>query len=405
MLYFIDQTSEKDHHMVFNSSIIQSLLLIYPTQNLIFYGIPSNQKSVLSLLSEDEKKRLTLQPIIYSKPYNDNKFFKIWNFIKKERLRSKLFKEMFAATTSTDFVFLSITTFSSFYVFKKLKQKYDVNTLVTLHGDVDFIYNASNLYERINAYSHKKLFKAKANNFYYLLLNKIAKARLVADNYLNANEVFEVNHPFNVINFPFDNHNLNHDKPIILGHIGSMELDRKNSDYFYQLANNLSELIENRKLQFNTIGLITPPMLPFKNKWVVEIVGNSQPNKPDYLTREEYETNVLKLDFALFFFKEPHYIFRASGAVIDAIAFETPLIVLNHPFFYNLFKQVGQIGYLCKDLTEMEQIIRKIANNDDLIKSDFKLFKTNLRALRNQFTTVEIAKDIENQLNSSFKNQ
>jgi hypothetical protein len=405
MLYFIDQTSEKDHHMVFNSSIIQALLLIYPAQNLTYYGIPSNQTSVLSLLSDDEKKRLTLFPIIYSKPYNDNKFFKILNFVKKERLRIKLFKEMFAATISNDFVFLSITTFSSFYVFKKLKQQFDVNTLVTLHGDVDFIYNASNLYEQINAYSHKKIFKTKADNFYYLLLNKIAKTRLVADKYLNANEVFEVNHPFNLINNPLDNHNLDNDKPIVFGHIGSMELERKNSDYFYQLANNLFELIENDKLQFNTIGLITPPMLPFKNKWVKEIIGNSQPKKPDYLTRAEYEGNVMKLDFALFFFKEPHYIFRASGAVIDAIAFETPIIAFNHPFFYNLFEQAGQIGYLCNDITEMEQIIRKIAINDGAIKYDFNLFKTNLRALRNRFTTVQIAKDIETQLNSSFNNQ
>jgi hypothetical protein len=200
------------------------------------------------------------------------------------------------------------------------------------------------------------------------------------------------------------NHNLDNRDAIILGHIGSMELARKNSDYFYLLAKNLSDLIDNGKLKFNTIGLITPPMLPIKNKWVDEIVGNSQPNKPDYLTREEYESNVLKLDFALFFFKAPHYIFRASGAVIDAIAFETPIIALNHPFFNNLFEQVGQIGYLCNDIAEMEAIIRKIANRDDAIKLDFIKFKSNLRILRTRFTTIQIAKDIDNQLKGLCQN-
>jgi thymidine kinase len=139
-------------------------------------------------------------------------------------------------------------------------------------------------------------------------------------------------------------------------------------------------------------------MLPYKNSFVNEIIGNSKPEKPDYLTRNEYETNVLKLDFALFFYKEPHYIFRASGAVIDNIAFEIPIIAFKHPFFENLFEQAGPIGYLCDDLKEMEQIIRKIANKNEQVQSDFLIFKSNLKTLRTYFTTQQIAVDIQNQL-------
>lgn len=398
MLYFIDQTSEKDHHMVFNSSIIQALLLIYPTQKLVYYGIESNQKSVLSLLSNDQKSKLELRPIVYSKPLSENKFFKLINFIKKEKLRTQLFKEMFATTTSNDLVFLSITTFTSFYRFKKIRQKFEVKTIATLHGDIDFIYHATNLHEKVNAYLHKKIFKIKANNFYYLLLNKIAKKRLIADNYLKMEELFEVNHPFNVLNNPLEDHNLDNHKPITFGHIGSMELERKNSHYFYEIAHNLSDLIAHKTIKFNTIGLITPTMLPYKNSFVDEIIGNSKPEKPDYLTRNEYETNVLKLDFALFFYKEPHYIFRSSGAVIDNIAFEIPIIALKHPFFENLFEQAGPIGYLCDSLQEMEQIIRKIANKNEQIQSDFLIFKSNFKTLRTYFTTQQIAIDIQKQL-------
>lgn len=397
MLYFIDQTSEKDHHMVFNSSIIQALLLIHPTQKLVYYGIESNQKSVLSLLSDSEIIKLELRPIHYSKPLNENKFFKLINLFKKEKLRFKLFKEMFAETSQNDLVFLSITTFSSFLIFKKLKQKFVVKTIATLHGDVDFIYNATDNYEKLNAFCHKKIFNTKAENFYYLLLNKIAKKRLVADKYLNPDEVFEVNHPFNVLNHHSKKHDFDCDEPLIFGHIGSMEVERKNSHYFYQIANNLSDLIDENKIKFNTIGLITPPILPFKNNFVVEIVGNSKPNKPDYLTREEYETNVLKLDFALFFYKEPHYIFRASGAAIDIIAFEIPIIALRHPFFENLFEQAGSIGYLCENVGEIEQIIRKLANKDEQVKLDFLIFKSNLKKLRTFFTTNQISEDLKKQ--------
>lgn len=399
MLYFIDQTSEKDHHMVFNSSIIKILMLLYPNQKLTYSGINSNQESVLSLLTTTEKDRIILAPIIYSKPLNDNRFFKIINFYRKEKLRAKSIKQIFNATTTNDLVFLSITTFSSFYFFKKTKTKYPVTTIVTLHGDVDFIYNSYNYYEKLNAYFHKKIFKTKAQNFYYLLLNKIAKQRLVADNYLMPQEVLEVNHPFSVLNHYTDNENSIITKPITFGHIGSMELDRKNSHYFYQLAASFSDLIKSNQLKFATIGLITPPMLAYKNDNVVEIVGNTQPSKPDYLTRHEYEANVLKLNYALYFYQEPHYIFRASGAVIDNIAFEIPMIALKHPFFDNLFSQAGPIGYLCNNLQEVEQIIQKIVSNDAQTAADYRLFKSNIKVLKSYFTTTHIAADLKKQMN------
>mgnify|MGYP000397758725 FL=1 len=41
-IFFIDQTSEQDHHMVFNASIIKILQNIY-NENIDYYGIESNQ--------------------------------------------------------------------------------------------------------------------------------------------------------------------------------------------------------------------------------------------------------------------------------------------------------------------------------------------------------------------------
>lgn len=399
MLYFIDQTSEKDHHMVFNSSIIRTLLALYPEQRLVYYGVGSSQQSVKSLLNKEEFDRIELRPIVYSKAKSEAKFFKIINFVKKERLRFSMFKEMFKNAGKDDLVFLSITTFISFYFFKRLKRKFKTNTIATLHGEMDFIYQYSNLLEKVDGMVHKKIFKIQAPNFRYLVLNKIAKKILVKDGYLKEEEVLEINHPFSALRLPsqknFENQNA---FSVTFGHIGSMEIEHKNSHYFYQIAEEFKQEIIDKKAVFKTIGLITPVMLPHKNEWVEEVVGNTRPDKPDYLSRDEYESNVDQLDFSLFFYPENQYVFRASGAVIDAVAFKTPIVVLKHPFFDNLFAQAGPIGYICSDMKEFEDTIRKIIDRDNNFVADYKVFTENIKNLREKFTVEQIVSDLKNQL-------
>jgi len=399
MLYFIDQTSEKDHHMVFNSSIIRTLLALYPEQRLVYYGVGSSQQSVKSLLSSEEFSRIELRPIVYSKAKSEAKFFKILNFVKKERLRFSMFKKMFMDTGKDDLVFLSITTFISFYFFKRLKRNFQTNTIATLHGEMDFIYQYSNLLEKVDGITHKKIFKIQAPNFKYLVLNKIAKKILVKDGYLKDSEVLEINHPFSALQQPSEKKfEKQTDLPITFGHIGSMEIEHKNSHFFYQIAEKFKLQIIDKKAVFKTIGLITPVMLPYKNEWVQEVVGNTRPDKPDYLSRAEYEQNVDQLDFSLFFYPQNQYVFRASGAVIDAIAFETPIVVLNHPFFYNLFAQAGPIGYICSDMSEFEKVIEKIISKDIDVVADYKVFMENIKNLREKFTVEQIVSDLKNQM-------
>ena len=230
-------------------------------------------------------------------------------------------------------------------------------------------------------------------------MNKIAKKKLVSDGYLKENEIIEINHPFSTLTSPVKKqYEFNSSIPVCFGHIGSMEIEHKNSPAFYHLAQKFNVEIVEKKAVFRAIGLITPEMLPFKNKWVEEVVGNTKPDKPDYLSRIEYENNVNKVDFSLFFYPENQYVFRASGAVIDAIAFETPIIVLSHPFFTNLFSQAGPIGYICNDIGEIEAVLKKIINRDINMIKDFKKFKENIKLLRQKFEVVSITEDISRQL-------
>ena len=395
-IYFIDQTSEFDHHMVFNASMLKILNLIFLKQKHFHYGLESNINSIKTLLSEKDKKEIQFETIKHKKTSGSN-LKKLFNYFRKEIYRVNNFIHILKQSNEHDWIVLSITTFTSFLWFKILKIFYKTNTIVVLHGDVDFVYKTSSLYEKINGLFYKLIFKIKAQNFYYLTLNKIEKRFLVDDGWLKDKEVLEIEHPFlNIEEKKEDNITLN--TPISIGHIGSMEVKRKNSHYIFKLAEICKDLVNNNKISFRSIGLMTPNMIPYKNKLVDIFVGNEIDESPKYLSREDYEKELSSLDYIIFFYPKDEYVFRASGAVADFLAKNKPIICLKHPIFEYMFKHAGNIGYMCETLEEIKNLLEKITQNDDSYKHIYNEQIENIRIYKNNFSIHSVAKDLKKQL-------
>lgn len=397
-VFFVDQTSEGDHHMVFNSSMIKILLIIFNEASVVHVGIQSNQKSTQQLLDKRTKKRVVLAPIVYPVKKYTNTFLKVLNYTRKEYIRVKNFYSLLRKTNGDDVIVLSITTFTSFLCFKILKLFFKSQVLCVLHGDLDFVYNAVTFYEKVNGIFHRIIFKLKVSNFYYIVLNKIAKSKLVEDAILKSEELLEIDHPFNNLDQQLKPKEVVNNFPVQIGHIGSLEVTRKNSHLIYKLGEQFKFEIENKKLQLKAIGLCTPGLMPYKNKWVVEIVGNVNDKNPQYLSRNIYENELSTIHYAVFFYSPNQYVFRASGAIADAIAKSIPLIVFEHPYFNYLFKIAGDIGFICKDLDEMQQLITSILIKDKNITDRFVQQVENMKKLHNIMSVSYIAKDLQKQL-------
>lgn len=265
-----------------------------------------------------------------------------------------------------------------------------------MHGEVSFLYKSYNRLEKIDAWVHKKIFQTKAPNFYYLTLNKIEKAILVKDGYLKNEEVFEINHPYLNLEENYTDNPLNN--PIRIGHIGSLVAHTKNSHMLFELAEKCKDLVENHKVVFDAVGLLTPEMKPYLNKWVNLYVGNQDLSKPQYLSREDYENALSNLNYAIFFYPPEEYVFRASGAIADFISKGTPIIYLTHPIFDYFQKNVGEIGYKCNNLNDMQIVIENLANNTEYSKQKYQLHKKNVQKLKEQLQLKNIAEDLNNQL-------
>lgn len=393
-IIFIDQTSQYDHHQVFNAAMVEILMETFQSDNMICYGIRSSQASMYNIMAEAKRDEVDFISIKYPRTPK-SLFLKAFVFPLKEGKRFINFKKIFKKYNKPkDIILLSITTYTSFYLFRWLASKSKAKILCVLHGDMDYLYKAEGRYQKMNAFIHRKILGFKEqSNFKYIVLNKITKPILLKDKLLLEKEIVDVLHP--IVSEYDENPSLDFKTSINLGHIGSMELRRKNSHFLYRLAKSMKD-IEN--VNFFTIGLITPDIIRHKNNFVTEICGNKSENEPFYLPRKDYVDHLLNLDYILFFYPKDEYVLRASGAVSDFINFLKPVIALRHPVFEFFQTTYGSIGYICDTLQDIEVLILDMVKNPKRYQEQRKHQIENIKKIKTDSSALELSKELSNTL-------
>ena len=388
-LVFVDQTSIGDHHMVFNGAISEIFCKVYPQGHLYCYGTDSSQSSLKRFMPSEVLAAATFVPIRYPKTPK-SLFLKLFVYPIKEVIRYRNFKKIFKSLSKDDVLLLSITTFTSFYLFRRMARKSEAKLMAVLHGDMDYVYKTQGIVEKLNGWVHKCIMRiSPQENFRYITLNKVTKPILVSDGWLGCNDVFDIYHPImsEFENIPFENKS----DILRLGHIGSMEVRRKGSQLLYTLAEMLKE---EKVLSFVTLGLISPSVYAYKNEYVEEIVGNTADGRPAYLSREKYVAELKKLDYAVLFYPADEYVMRASGALSDILDFLIPIVALKHPYLAYYQKKYGEIGYLCKDLEEMKSVLVEMKNNPKKAQDRRKVQVANLLKIKENSAVDAVAEEL-----------
>jgi hypothetical protein len=110
------------------------------------------------------------------------------------------------------------------------------------------------------------------------------------------------------------------------------------------------------------------------------------------IASDEYERKMKGLDYALYFYPPHSYRLTASGALMDAIKYNKPVIALKNDFFKDVFGRAGDIGYLCEDLREMEDTIAAILTGQERPRYRGQL--ANLRKFREVHTYENLALEL-----------
>jgi glycosyltransferase involved in cell wall biosynthesis len=75
------------------------------------------------------------------------------------------------------------------------------------------------------------------------------------------------------------------------------------------------------------------------------------------MPRDTYERLLRETSYAVLPYDPDHYSLIASGAILDALAAGKPLIALRNSQFDEMFRVMGDIGYLCDGVAEMREVV------------------------------------------------
>lgn len=394
MIYVIDANSIAHTHVIFNVSMTKVLLRAYPNSDLAFYSAGSHLAKIAECLSDREKHRIDFHPLS-EKEIRKDKLGKIFKTLQNTIADLWLFVQLFSAAQKSNVgkVVILKAHPGSLLMAKYLKKFYPrVQVLAVMHGEIEFLYYANNSWEQSMGSIYRKILRVRAQNFRYVLLNKISKQLLVADGFLEPEEVVEIDHPY-----PYTNGfsaAVKLELPITIGQVGSVML-RKNAHLIYRLAESHSNDVINGLLRFVTIGPIDEDALPYKNGLVADFTYGDQ---GAYITRDTFVRELRKINYAVFFYGPEQFILRASGSVLDAIDFNKPIIACRHPFFDYITEKVGNIGFICKDFAEMSETLGLIAKQDIAVLSQYEQQCANLEKFKQMHSIELIANEFKQQV-------
>jgi hypothetical protein len=98
------------------------------------------------------------------------------------------------------------------------------------------------------------------------------------------------------------------------------------------------------------------------------------------MTRADFIRGVSPLHFVVLPYEQGSYTLTASGVLLDAIAWEKPIIARKIPIFEAMFEKYGDIGHLFGDDTELLEIVERILETPD--RSRYRNQVLNLRNAR-----------------------
>lgn len=190
----------------------------------------------------------------------------------------------------------------------------------------------------------------------YLVLEEAIRDRVVRNLSWLAGNIETLEHPIS----PNEGTNeiLDLDEPIRFGFLGTA-LKSKGYPLFVEAANAITAKY-GRRAEFHVIG-----RCPEESKSVKGTQALTRPPAAELLTREDFIRGVTPLHFLVLPYEAAFYSLAASGVLLDAIAWQKPVIARRLPTVKGMFEKYGDIGYLFEDDSELTDVVDRILQAAD----------------------------------------
>lgn len=194
---------------------------------------------------------------------------------------------------------------------------------------------------------------------------------------LKSNTVIAINHPY-ITNSIESSEPFKHGK-VNFGLIGLID-KKKNGTNLLKLLQILKEQNTN-KFKISLIGHI-------RNKMTEEYLGEAlkfdfverASDGTEFISRKLRDELEAKVDYNIYTYNIDGYKLTASGAFMDAISFEKPVIAIKNDFFEYYFNKFGNIGYLFDNVNDMAKKMIEITANPN--EEEYFIQRENIKTIK-----------------------
>jgi hypothetical protein len=364
-------------HVPFNAGFLEIIRPAFPDEEVLFFGARTHI---------EELKKQTGLPLAESISWRD--------ILPPERsvgYFGRLFCEVkiienllrtFPQGSRGHFIFTSVYS-STVMALKlvKLCQFQGMSVQVILHGGLNGIVGRRYrrpIYRFQDMKTALTLFGNR--NIQYLALEECIRDVLLKNLPCLSGKIEALDHPLPSNEEGLNTHGLS--TPIHFGFLG-LANESKGFSLFVKLAKEMTAKYKDQ-VEFHAIGRLAGEGNP-----ALEIDALATKPGVARLSRADFIQGLKKLHFIMFPHGAGHYELSPSGTMLDALAWEKPLIARRIPLFENMFKTHGDIGYLFHNDTELKVVVERIMQRVD--KSHYDRQVLNLRKARSSRTPTALA--------------
>lgn len=345
----IDTFCIGNEHVQFNTSLLAMLSII--NSKVLYYASKSNKENVF-MLGESKYKfheKIVYKPIL------------VWNGTGHISL---LFRYVISllqnirfliSSKKSDFLIFNYNNSFSLSLVNLLNKILNRKILIFCHGELEMLQSTD------SGSMLSKLLKICLCVFFLknTKINKNIHFCVLGESVLNNVKkivTHEICSKFHYIDHPYiysqqkdriRNTNLN----FVIGIIGSFS-KQKGGDSFLSLARKFRENNKNN-VKFSITGRI------YECIRELEDLGISLPRNKGEKTIpfEEFYERIQQLRYIIFLYPADSYKLIASGAIMDAIDFEIPIIGLKNQYFEYMFSKFGRFGFLFDNIDDIYDFI------------------------------------------------
>lgn len=354
----VDPYSTNNFHDVFNFSLIKICENICSDIEVIM-----GRGGIDTILNFSKNHKIFFPNwVVFKKFKTIEGYSKLKSFLRTLRGFHISIKEYLKAKKNNMIIY-GYTNQMSFPFLIFLNIFFSKKVIFCMHGELELFYKKVPIYKISNLY--KSLLKLgfrllkNRNNSYLLVLSKTIKKNLTEIFPDIEENVIFINHPY-VYNDKFKKKDCVKycSRELIIGTIGTLNEDKGLNDII-KLQELFTREIHDKLIQFRVIGRISKEN---QNKMDNVIFINGE----NPLSNEEYNKEIEKLDFILFCYPKKSYQLTASGAILDAIAHNIPIISYHNSYFDEIF-QDDEPGIFVDNLDELFGAIYDLINKEGTI--------------------------------------